>query len=152
MIFIDLCTSEMHSRPTRAIATLRSRWRGASAAPPSGEPQLACEKSVKRKGPKLQAGALRSDTKANLLSSAPPPVIAEALEPNEETVTSGRQLIARPASIHSKNISVTVCISSLVTRFHVLSVAGGYPVYHYLVYHLLQPRSQGGFTYTRHRS
>ena len=77
MIFIDLCTSEMHSRPTRAIA---------------------CEKRVKRKGPKLQAGALRSDTKANLLSSAPPPVIAEALEPNEEMVTSGRQLIARPAS------------------------------------------------------
>ena len=46
----------------------------------------------------VQARALRSDTKANLLSSAPPPVMAEALQPNEETVTSGRQLIARPAS------------------------------------------------------
>ena len=49
----------------------------------------------------MQARALRSDTKANLLSSAPPPVIAEALEPNEETVTSGRQLIARPASSYT---------------------------------------------------
>ena len=46
---------------------------------------------------KLSAKALRSDTKADLLSSALPPVMAEALQPNEETVTSGRQLIARPA-------------------------------------------------------
>jgi hypothetical protein len=46
---------------------------------------------------KTLAKALRSDTKADLLSSAPPPVMAEALQLNEETVTSGRQLIARPA-------------------------------------------------------
>ena len=50
---------------------------------------------------KTVAKALRSDTKADLLSSAPPPVMAEALQLNEETVTSGRQLIARPASTAS---------------------------------------------------
>ena len=98
MIFIDLCTSEMHSRPTRAIATLRSRWRGASAALPSSCAATCSRKEGERKGTKLQQEALRSDTKPDLLSSAPPPVMAEALQPNEQTVTSGRQVIARQAS------------------------------------------------------
>ena len=97
MIFIDLCTSEMHSRPTRAIATLRSRWRGASAALPSSCAATCLRKEGERKGTKNSAGALRSDTKADLLSSAPPPVMAETLHPNEETVTTGRQLMARQA-------------------------------------------------------
>ena len=96
MIFIDLCTSEMHSRPLGQLppcghdgVVLRPRLL-------RGEPQLACERRVKRYG-QNSAKALRSDTKADLLSSAPPPVMAEALQLNEETVTSGRQLIARPA-------------------------------------------------------
>ena len=63
------------------------------------EPQLACEKEGEKEWTKLSAKALRSDTKADLLSSAPPPVMAEALQPNEQTVTSGRQVIARQASI-----------------------------------------------------
>ena len=57
--------------------------------------QLAREKRVKGKGQSFQQEALRSDTKPDLLSSAPPPVMAEALQPNEQTVTSGRQVIAR---------------------------------------------------------
>ena len=50
------------------------------------------------KGKELnEAEALSRDTKADLLSSAPPPVVAEALQPNEEVASSGRQLIVRPA-------------------------------------------------------
>ena len=50
------------------------------------------------KGKELSAAeALSRDTKADLLSSAPPPVVAEALQPNEEVASSGRQLIVRPA-------------------------------------------------------
>ena len=57
---------------------------------------------------KLSAKALRIDTKADLLSSAPPPVMAEALQLNEETVTSGRQLIARPAGSPCDSIIVVL--------------------------------------------
>ena len=45
----------------------------------------------------MRAEALPSDTKADLLSSALPPVVAEALQPNEEVASSGRQMIVRPA-------------------------------------------------------
>ena len=46
----------------------------------------------------MLAEALRSHTKADLLSSAPPSVLAETLPPNEETVTRGRHVMARQAS------------------------------------------------------
>ena len=97
MIFIDLYTSEMDSRPTRAIATLRSRWRCASVAPLASLAAV-CFLKEGEKGKELNAAeALSRDTKADLLSSAPPPVVAEALQPNEEVASSGRQLIVRPA-------------------------------------------------------
>ena len=97
MIFIDLYTSEMDSRPTRAIATLRSRWRCASAAPLSSLAAVCFLKEGEKGKEPCAAEALSRDTKADLLSSAPPPVVAEALQPNEEVASSGRQLIVRPA-------------------------------------------------------
>ena len=53
--------------------------------------------SIKKEGEKEWT---KLSAKADLLSSALPPVMAEALQPNEETVTSGRQLIARPAGTY----------------------------------------------------
>ena len=100
MIFIDLYTSEMDSRPTRAIATLRSRWRCASVAPLSSLAAVCFLKEGEKGRDFFAAEALSRDTKADLLSSAPPPVVAEALQPNEEVASSGRlQLIVRPACI-----------------------------------------------------
>ena len=60
-------------------------------------PQLAKEGEKEWSRTRL-AEALRSDTKADLLSSAPPPVLAKTLPPNEETVKRGRQVMARQAS------------------------------------------------------